>query len=54
MRFTLPGSPVKKVHQPGMILPPKQTLQLVQPSFAKRYLMNAMFAKAWAVAVVME
>jgi hypothetical protein len=33
---------------------PKQTLRLVQSSFAKRYLMNAIFAKAWAVAVVME
>jgi hypothetical protein len=30
---------------------PRQTLQLVQPSFAKRYLMKAIFAKAWAIAV---
>jgi hypothetical protein len=31
----------------------KQTLQLVRPSFANRYLMNAMLGAAWAVAIVM-
>jgi len=31
----------------------KTSLAVVQSSFAKRYLMNAMFGWAWAVAVVM-
>jgi len=34
--------------------PLKQALLLVQSSFAKRYLMNAIFVNAWAVEVVME
>jgi len=33
-------------------LPPKQTLRLVQLSFANRYFSKAIFAKAWAVTVV--
>ena len=32
------------------IIPPKQTLRLVRPSFANRYLMKAMLGVAWAVA----
>jgi hypothetical protein len=37
---------VNKICQQGTNLPPKQALQLVQPSFAKRYLMKAMLAQA--------
>jgi hypothetical protein len=31
-----------------------QTLQLIQPSFAKRYLMNARLGFAWALAMVID
>jgi hypothetical protein len=41
-----------KICQLGTNLPPKQAAQLVQSSFAKRYLMKAILAEAWAVAVV--
>jgi hypothetical protein len=39
-----------KTHQPGTSLPSKLTLGLVRPSFAKHYLMKAIFGFAWAVA----
>ena len=40
----------QKVH-PLKSFGSESSLQLVQWSFAKRYLMNAIFAKAWAVAI---
>jgi hypothetical protein len=40
-----------KTHQPGTSLPSKLTLGLIRPSFAKQYLMKAIFGFAWAVAV---
>jgi hypothetical protein len=43
----------KKAYQRGITLIPKQALWLVQPSFANVNLMKAIFANAWAVAVVM-
>ena len=42
----------KKAHQLGTSLPPKQTLQLVRPSFAGVNLMKALFVQAWMEAVV--
>ena len=41
MPFVLTGSPEKKVCRLASILLPKPALQLVQSSFAKRYLMKA-------------
>jgi hypothetical protein len=52
MRSVLTGSPEKKVCQPGTNLPATQTLRSVRWSIAVVYLMKAIFAKAWAVAVV--
>ena len=43
----------KKVLQLTTNLPPKRALQLVQQSFANRYLMNTILGAAGAVAVVM-
>jgi hypothetical protein len=45
------GTPEKKAYRLKMIFPPKQTLRLIQGSIAVVNLMNAMFAKACAVAV---
>jgi hypothetical protein len=42
-----------RIYHPGINMPPKQTVPLVRPSVANRHIVNAMFAKAWAVAVVM-
>jgi hypothetical protein len=46
MRFVLSWLPEKKARQLGINLPPKQTLRLVQPSFANRYLMKAILGAA--------
>jgi hypothetical protein len=43
----------QKVHPPPCFWQ-ELSLLLGQSSFAKRYLMKAMFAKAWAMAVVMR
>jgi len=51
-QFGLYGSTEKKACLPGTNLPPKQTLPLVQSSFANRHLMKARFGFAIAVAVV--
>jgi hypothetical protein len=42
----------QKVAPPSSFAP-KLSLQLVRPSFANVHLMKAIFANAWAVAVVM-
>jgi len=44
---------ISKARLPRMI-PPKQTLRLVQSSFANRYLMKARLGFAWAVTVVIR
>jgi hypothetical protein len=53
MQCVFSGLPEKKVYQPNIDLPPKQTLPLVRPSFVRDYLMNAILGAACAVAVVM-
>ena len=42
--FLCLGRLLKKVHQLGLNLPPKRTLELVQPSFANVHLIKA---KLW-------
>jgi hypothetical protein len=54
MRSILSWLPKKKARQLRTNLPPKLALRLVLPSFANVNLMNAIFARAWAVAVVIR
>jgi hypothetical protein len=50
--FDLNWVPWEKAIQLRITPAPKQTLPLVRPSFANRYLMNARLGFAWAVAVL--
>jgi hypothetical protein len=45
-------SSLTKVYHPEVNMTPKQALLLVQSSCPVEYLMKAIFAKVWAVAVV--